>query len=63
MEEYLRPETLFCPKHFESYLNESGGKEEKPNDIDFLIAKGFSEDYVLSLSEEERVEKRKRWEK
>ena len=62
MEEYLRPETLFCPKHFESYLNESGGKEEKTNDIDFLIAKGFSKEWVMSLSEEERAEKRKKWE-
>lgn len=38
-------------------------KEEKPNDIDFLIAKGFSKEWVLGLSEEERAEKRKKWEK
>ena len=38
-------------------------KEEKPNDIDFLIAKGFSKEWVLGLSAEERAEKRKKWEK
>lgn len=38
-------------------------KEEKPNDIDFLIAKGFSKEWVMALSEEERAEKRKKWEK
>lgn len=37
-------------------------KEEKPNDIDFLIAKGFSKEWVMALSEEERAEKRKKWE-
>lgn len=38
-------------------------KEEKPTDIDFLIAKGFSKEYIMALSEEERAEKRKKWEK
>ena len=38
-------------------------KEEKPNDIDFLIAKGFSKEWVMALSEEERREKIKKWEK
>jgi hypothetical protein len=38
-------------------------KEEKPNDIDFLIAKGFSKEWVMELTEEERAEKRKKWEK
>lgn len=33
------------------------------NDIDFLIAKGFSKEWVMALSEEERAEKRKKWEK
>lgn len=37
-------------------------KEEKPNDIDFLIAKGFSKEWVMALTEEERAEKRKKWE-
>ena len=37
-------------------------KEEKSNDIDFLIAKGFSKEWVMALSEEERAEKRKKWE-
>ena len=27
---YLRPETLFCPSHFESYLNEIEAPSEKP---------------------------------
>lgn len=27
MEEYLRPETLYCKKHFESYLNERPAKQ------------------------------------
>ena len=30
MSSYLRPETLFCSKHFESYLNEIVEVKEKP---------------------------------
>ena len=40
-------------------------KEEKPDhltDAEFLILKGFSKEWVMSLSEEERAEKRKKWE-
>jgi hypothetical protein len=37
-------------------------KEEKQSDADFLIAKGFSKEWVMALSEEERAEKRKKWE-
>lgn len=32
------------------------------SDIDFLIAKGFSKEWVMELTEEERREKRKKWE-
>jgi hypothetical protein len=28
---FLRPETLFCPKHFESYLNEKPKKINQPS--------------------------------
>ena len=28
MRRYLRPETLWCAKHFESYLNEGGGSDD-----------------------------------
>lgn len=28
MRRYLRPETLWCAKHFESYLNEGGGADD-----------------------------------
>lgn len=40
-------------------------KEEKQSltDAEFLIAKGFSKEWVMALSEEERAEKRKKWEK
>lgn len=63
MQQYLRPETLFAPKHFESYLNE-GGKPKKAtvSDIDFLIAKGYSEEWVMELSAEERKKKREKLE-
>ena len=40
-------------------------KEEKPDhltDAEFLILKGFSKEWVMALSEEERAEKRKKWE-
>lgn len=40
-------------------------KEEKPDqltDAEFLIKKGFSKEWVMALSEEERAEKRKKWE-
>ena len=29
MNQYLRPETLFCKKHFESYLNEKPVKDQE----------------------------------
>lgn len=40
-------------------------KEEKQEmtDAEFLILKGYSEEYVMSLSEEERQAKRRKWEK
>lgn len=41
MDEYLRPETLFCAKHFESYLNEK--PQKTTNDI--------AEDYIKKLDE------------
>lgn len=34
MAEYLRPETLFCKKHFESYLNEKDAKPKKFTNIE-----------------------------
>lgn len=40
-------------------------KDDKPDhltDAEFLILKGFSKEWVMSLSEEERAEKRKKWE-
>ena len=40
-------------------------KEDKPDhltDVEFLILKGFSKEYVMALTEEERAEKRKKWE-
>jgi predicted phage replisome organizer len=40
-------------------------KEDKPDhltDAEFLILKGFSKEWVMALSEEERAEKRKKWE-
>ena len=30
-EQYLRPETLFCSKHFESYLNQNNASQVKQN--------------------------------
>ena len=40
-------------------------KEDKPDhltDAEFLILKGFSKEWVMALTEEERAEKRKKWE-
>lgn len=36
MDEYLRPETLFCSKHFESYLNEKPEKTTSDVTSDYL---------------------------
>ncbi len=33
MKSYLRPETLFAPSHFESYLNETGVTKSKYSDL------------------------------
>ena len=41
-------------------------KDDKPDhltDAEFLILKGFSKEWVMALTEEEREEKRKKWEK
>ena len=37
-------------------------KEPEITDAEYLIKKGFSEEYVMSLTDEERREKRKKWE-
>lgn len=48
MENYLRPETLFAPSHFESYLNQktakSSGKIRKVNKFDKNLMHGDYED-------------------
>jgi len=38
MAQYLRPETLFCAKHFESYLNQPWTDGRKRSDTDIALA-------------------------
>jgi len=42
MNDYLRPETLFCAKHFESYLNESEYYPYKISGIDYTQVNGIT---------------------
>lgn len=44
MDEYLRPETLFCTKHFESYLN------EKPT----RTSDDITDDYLKKIEDENK---------
>ena len=63
---------LSCEKNISSkdYKKIVGGyykdftkpKEPEITDAEFLIAKGYSKEYVDSLTDEERREKRKKWE-
>jgi hypothetical protein len=48
--------------NLEKFKTVSVPESQGINDIDFLIAKGFSKEWVMALSEEERAEKRKKWE-
>lgn len=43
MREYLRPQTLFAPSHFESYLNEAN-RPKPPNDADTRNTGGMAKD-------------------
>lgn len=62
MQQYLRPETLFCPKHFDSYLNEGAKKTNKTlNNEQFLLDKGFSLEYVSTLTKEEMARIRQKF--
>ncbi len=38
MDQYLRPETLFAAKHFESYLNQKTPTKNETIDIDSMAA-------------------------
>lgn len=49
--------------NLEKFKTVSVPESQGISDADFLIAKGFSEEWVMALSEEERAEKRKKWEK
>jgi hypothetical protein len=49
--------------NLEKFKTASVPESQGINDIDFLISKGFSKEWVMALSEEERAEKRKKWEK
>lgn len=61
MQQYLRPETLFCPKHFDSYLNEgTRNKNRTLSDEQFLLDNGFSLEYVSGLTKEEMARKRQK---
>jgi hypothetical protein len=48
--------------NLEKFKTASVPESQGINDIDFLIAKGFSKEWVMALNEEERAEKRKKWE-
>ena len=58
-EQYLRPETLFRPSHFESYLNEEHKSKVKNNPCD-LPNGGFEslDDYYL---DEETIKENEEW--
>lgn len=43
-DEYLRPETLFRPKNFESYLNDNGGRIEQAQDSSSTRGRTLKED-------------------
>lgn len=60
-EQYLRPETLFRPSHFESYLNEEHKSKVKNNPCD-LPNGGFEslDDYYL---DDETIKETERWAK
>jgi hypothetical protein len=49
--------------NIEKFKTVSVSESQGISDAEFLIAKGFSKEWVMALSEEERAEKRKKWEK
>ena len=58
-EKYLRPDTLFTPKHFEAYLNQNSSSEKKKKSysgISEMLAKETEEKLKASSSDSDGSE-------
>ncbi len=54
-QKYLRPETLFCKKHFDGYLNGLSSKDNKPKFVRKEATDEEKEDYLRVIREREEM--------